>query len=276
MTTSPALMRKYLDILNEQSVPPVGAYIDPNTPPEVAARVKAMDQAGRGEINKGYYDTQSPEIKASMLRQVNQAPENPNAQTADQREAGTQAMIDQGKMTRAQAGQAGRAGAEYFQDPKQTATTKPTTTKQTTPAQPAAQPAPRPTTTIEPEVQARVPLGGKSDLYGGIAYDYAGGTAPGNPKAQLSYQGDSGGRVSIARSLDPNMPGSTEVRGSYPLSQNLTATGAYKQTDAGAKQAQLGLDYNLGQGSKLSGTYQQNAAGGPADPRFNVTYSKSF
>jgi len=281
---SPKLMRKYLDIINEQTAQPSQEFIN---------QLDTAYRTGGGpgaEVMSGL----SRDQQAMMLRnqgawvnrdravQQGENPGarvyNPNQQDIDSREAGIQASLDRVKDPKERAEKLAHIQSRDINKPYFT-TTKPTATdtkEKPAPAQPAAQPAPRPTTTIEPEVQARVPLGGKSGLYGGVAYDYAGGTAPGNPKAQVGWQGDYGGRVSIARSLDPNMPGSTEVRGSYPLSQNLTATGAYKQTDVGAKQAQLGLDYNLGKGSKLSGTYQQNVAGGPTDPRLGVTFSKSF
>ena len=185
-------------------------------------------------------------------------------------------MKDRDEITADQAAQNSASG-EYFQpaaaDPNtktQTTPVKPTPAK----AAPVAQQGPR--TTIEPEVAARVPLSDKNGLYGGLAYDYAGGSAPGNPKAQIGWQGDSGARASIARSLDPNMPGSTEFRGSMPLTDKLAGTAVYKRDDRGASQAQVGAEYNISPTAKVSANYQQNVGGGSADPRFTITAQKDF
>lgn len=297
---NPHLMRKYLDILNEQYEPPGG------WPKDAPQFVKDLDTAYRTGEGPGAEAMSglSRDQQAMMLRNqgawVNRDPQvqkgenpgakvyNPNQQDIDSREAGIQASLDRAM---ARGGQ-----AEYDKTLKSiqsrdinkpfftTAEPPKTDTKaksQTTPVKPApTQPAPvvqqGPRTTIEPEVQARVPLGDKNGLYGGMAYDVIGGAAPGNPKAQVGWQGDSGVRASIARSLDPNMPGSTEFRGSMPLTDKLTGTAVYKRDDRGASQAQLGADYNIDPTSKISATYQQNVGGGAADPRVGVYYTKNF
>ena len=185
-------------------------------------------------------------------------------------------MKDTGKITADQAAQNAGSG-EFFKPAATDSNTKTQTTPVKPPpakAAPVAQQGPR--TTIEPEVAARVPLGNKNGLYGGMAYDYAGGSAPSNPKAQIGWQGDSGATASIARSLDPNIPGSTEFRGSMPLTDKLAGTAVYKRDDRGASQAQVGAQYNISPTAKVSANYQQNVGGGSADPRLNVTFQKDF
>lgn len=297
---NPQLMRKYLDILNEQYEPP-GGY-----PKDAPQFVKDLDTAFRTGEGPGaeQMNQMSRDQQAMMLRNVgawvNRDSEvqqgmnpgarvyNPNQQDIDSREAGQQAMLDRQtdpvkKAELLKTLQSRDINKPFFTtaEPTKTDATDPKTVK-TAPVKPAApvkaapvvQQGPR--TTIEPEVQARVPLGDKNGLYGGMAYDFAGGSAPSNPKAQIGWQGDSGVRASIARSLDPNMPGSTEFRGSMPLTDKLTGTAVYKRDDRGASQAQLGADYNIDPTSKISAGFQQNVGGGPADPRFNINYTKTF
>jgi hypothetical protein len=262
---NPQLMRKYLDMLTEQSQPPSQEFIN------------QLDQAAtKGTFDKSQFDASSADQQAMLLRNVGNYKDtnpnyNPSAQGAEARAATIQNMKDTGKITADQASQNAGSG-EFF---------KPTATDTKAKPKPApAQPAPvaqqGPRTTIEPEVAARVPLSDKNGLYGGLAYDYAGGSAPGNPKAQVGYQGDSGARMSIARSLDPNMPGSTEFRGSMPLTDKLAGTAVYKRDDRGASQAQVGAEYNISPTAKVSANYQQNVGGGSADPRFTITAQKDF
>lgn len=252
-------------MLNEQSQPPSQEFIN------------QLDQAAtKGTFDKSQFDASSADQQAMLLRNVGNYKDtnpnyNPSAQGAEARAATIQNMKDTGKITADQAAQNAGSG-EFF---------KPTATDTKAKPKPApAQPAPvaqqGPRTTIEPEVAARVPLGDKNGLYGGMAYDVIGGAAPGNPKAQVGYQGDSGARMSIARSLDPNMPGSTEFRGSMPLTDKLAGTAVYKRDDRGASQAQVGAEYNISPTAKVSANYQQNVGGGSADPRFTITAQKDF
>lgn len=255
---SPKLMRKYLDIINEQ--PPVGAYIDPNTPADVAARVRAHDQAGRGEINMGNFQDQTPEVRASMLRQVATAPSDPTAQTADQREAGTQAMIDQGKTTRAQAARTGRAGAEYFQDPKQTATTEPTTTKQATPApQPYADPidfqaragTQSITDTSLGKLSGGVSLGGSASNYMTPSMraelaNQSGGkfiADVGQNRQQLGYQQDLGNGLTGQLALNRNAQGgmSAGIGAEKQLNKNWSASGGVSTPVSGQGSTQFNV-----------------------------------
>jgi hypothetical protein len=251
--------RKYLDILNEQSVPPVGAYIDPNTPPDIAAKIKAMDQAGRGEIDKGYYDNQSPEVKAAMLRQVNQAPQNPNAQTADQRAAGFQAKIDQGQMTKAQAAKNAGSG-EYFQDPKKS---DPTTTKSATtkPAIPAPASTPAPQVNADPiDFQARAgtqPIAdtGLGKLSGGVSL---GGSASNymTPSMRAELANQSGGKFVADIGQNRQQLGYQQDLGNGltgQLALNRNAQGGMSAGIGAEKQVNPNLSFGGGISAPISG-----------------------
>jgi hypothetical protein len=283
---NPQLMRKYLDILNEQSQPPSQEFIN---------QLDTAYRTGEGpgaEVMSGLGRDQQEMMLRNQGAWVNRDSEvqkgenpgarvfNPNQQDIDAREAGIQAMLDRQTDPEQKAQLLKGIQSREINKPYFTTTQPPATDTKAKPKPAPAQPAPvvqqGPRTTIEPEVQARVPLGDKNGLYGGMAYDVIGGAAPGNPKAQVGYQGDSGARMSIARSLDPNMPGSTEFRGSMPLTDKVAGTAVYKRDDRGASQAQVGAQYNINPTAKVSANYQQNVGGGSADPRFNVTFQKDF
>lgn len=255
-------MRKYLDLISEE--PAVGAYIDPNTPPDVAARVQAMDQAGRGEINRGYYDSQSADVQASMLRQVGQAPINPNAQTADQREAGTQAKIDRGVITRQDAAKRA-AGGDYFQNPK-AATSKPVTIT-TQPATTNIQASP-----IDFNKQAGVmPIAdtGLGKLSGGVslgggASDYM------NPSMRAELSNQSGGKFVADVGQQTQQLGYQQKFGD-------TTTGqlAINRNAQGGMSAGVGAEKQLNKNWSATGGVSTPVAG-RGDTQFNVGLKGQF
>jgi hypothetical protein len=269
--------RKLLDKLAEkelmeeppvgaQGPDPIGAHIAPNTPPEVADHLRAMDQAGRGEINKSYYDTQSPEAKAAMLRQVNQAPQNPNAQTADQRAAGLQAKIDQGKITSAQTAKNTGSG-EYFQAPK-AATPPPATTAQPKPA-PAT--TPPPATTAQPKPVTAAPTAPQAASGSALdltqpAYAYKGD----NLKAGMSLGGTGvdpklyaqldAGNGNFNYRYDPKAQ-SHQVGYTANINPNLSATGAINQNQQGGRSVGAGLNYQVNPNTSISGSLEKDMTG---------------
>jgi hypothetical protein len=252
-----------LDILSEE--PAVGTYIDSNTPPDVAARVRAMDQAGRGQIDKGYYDNQSADVKSSMLQQVGQAPMDPNAQTADQREAGTQAKINKGTITRQDA--ANRAtGGDYFQDTK-VATSKPTTATQSvaTSIQPAATP-------VDFNKRAGVMsvadtglgrLSGGVSLSGGAA-DYM------NPSMRAELANQSGGKFVADVGQQTQQLGYQQKFG-----DNTTGQLAINRNAQGGMSAGIGGETKLGKDWSLTGGVS-TPVHGQGDTQFNVGLKRNL
>jgi len=249
---SPTLMRKYLDIINEQ----------PNFPSQEF--VNALDSAhSSGQINKSYYDTLGSNEQAMLLRNVDNFKRtnpnyNSNAQDDTARAATFQIKQDQGKITRDQAAKNTGSG-EFFQNPK--AATSKSTTATTQPAANNIQATP-----VDFNKQAgTMPVAdtGLGKLSGGVslsggAGDYltpsiraelanqSGGkfTADvGQNTQQASYQqkfgNDTTGQLAINRNAQGGM--SAGVGAEKQLNKNWSATGGVSTPVAGKGDTQFNV-----------------------------------
>ncbi len=175
------LMRKYLDILAEQQ--PDSGF------------VAALDQAAqKGEINKDYYDSQSAEQQAQLLRNVTAYKQsNPNydsgSQNAVHRAATLQSMVDQGKMTRDQAAKNAGSG-DFFKGKAPVAATQ--TTAQASP-QPKVEPMASPIDWNKQAGVKDIADTGLGRLSGGVSLSGAAGDYL-NPSLRAELGNDSGGK----------------------------------------------------------------------------------
>lgn len=225
----------------QQNLPPVGAHINKNDPN--ANLVNFMDRAGRGDINKSEYDKLSPTQQAAALRQVNQAPQNTNAQTGDQRAAGFQKDIDSGKITRSQAAN-NQASGSYFKEPNKQTTppnsVPPPPNLKTTTTQPTPQPLGSPTDTARPvniNPDSAVNLGATQSATPGQANFVAGTKLGDNTTVNARLGTDNTKQVDARYQFDPN----------------LSATAAVNQNALGGRTASVGLDKKFDNGITVNG-----------------------
>ena len=250
---NPQLMRKYLDILNEQSQPPSQEFIN------------QLDQAAnKGTFDKSQFDASSANQQAMLLRNVGNYKDtnpnyNPSAQGAEARAATFQNMKDTGKITADQAAQNTGSG-EYFQPPAGEKT------KAATQKQPAVSAAPD---KVEPyaapvDFNARsgtMPIAdtGLGKLSGGVSL---GGSA-GNylsPQLRAELANQSGGKFY-------GDVGQSGQQFGYEQKFGDKATGqlAYRQTPGGGSSVGIGGSYNVTPNLKVTGGVSKSMQGQGGD-----------
>lgn len=287
---NPQLMRRYLDIINEQSEfsasaapPPPGYYEPPRSPiegkwqpppspiqagqPSVQNQefIDQLDQAASsGTFDKSKFDASTADQKAMLLRNVDKFKQtNPNydssQQGAEARAATIQKQQDAGKITQSQAAK-NKGSGEYFQPPAGEKT------KTVTQKQPAVSTAPE---KVEPyaapvDFNARsgtVPVAdtGLGKLSGGVSL---GGSA-GNfltPQLRAELANQSGGKFY-------GDVGQSGQQFGYEQKFGDKATGqlAYRQTPGGGSSVGIGGSYDVTPNLKVTGGVSKSLQGQGGD-----------
>lgn len=211
--------------------------------------INALDAAhNKGEINKSFFDTQTADQQAMMLRNVGNYKEtNPkydsSAQGAEARAATIQGMKDSGRITADQAAK-NSGSSEYFKP-----TTAQSTASQTKTAAPSATP---PTAGSPLDLTKPIVANPKDALKLGLST----GTGV-DPRLYAGLDVGNNGRLGYRGGVD----GTHQLSYSHNITPNLSAQAAINQNAQGGQSAGGSLNYQLGKNTDVSATLDKDITG---------------